>query len=153
MNKIRDFLLGAIGIGIWGFLSLGFLISGAFFLMEGFQSTERNLNLYLYGNEGQGEVIGYRNWIEKTKYKSLQVYAPILEYKIKGTMQIQGSSSKEKKYEIGEMVTILYQPENPSNAIQKDYVNLLMQFGVSIFGSLLFIIIGFVLIINFFRKE
>jgi len=95
-----------------------FTLFGLLFFAIGSGLTMRQRSLEQQGIEAQGVVID----LQENYDSDGSTYKPVVQFKTRGGQNVEFASSYSSNppaYDIGESVTVVYPPENPSEAIIK----------------------------------
>ena len=104
------------GLGTLVLAGIGLLIASSFFLLLNYDHLTK-------GEETTGIVIGYQ---ERYHRRSGRSYAPVVDYSAPGgPYQIVGQvSAVRSMYPVNREVRVLYLPDDPSNGVIADFVQL-----------------------------
>ena len=133
------------GLGTLVLAGVGLLIASSFFLLLNYDHLTK-------GEQTTGVVVGHK---ERYHRRSGRSYAPVVHYDAPGgPYQIVGSvSAGRNMYPINKEVPVLYLPDDPSNGVLADFVQLYVF--PTILGSLgtLCLVGAFVLTIWIVKKS
>ncbi len=143
---------------MWIF-GLIFLIPGGGILWYSWTVSADIIEFQKTALKTEGIVLEYKTW-EKSDSKrgrSVTMYNPVVQYRIpvSDTVYILESqmSSSEPDYEIGEQVSLLYDPANPDHAKIDSLMNLYFGPVISAVLGLVFSFVGLMFIRNSFTES
>jgi len=137
------------------FIAIIFLIAGTGSALLAFKKYKDAQNFLKKALTAKGKVVKIKERLEERTdsegYTTTQkMYLPVIEFTTKDGQKItsmsQVSTANPNKWEIGQEIDILYDPENPNNAKINKKLNVYILPVIFIILAIIFLTIGLVLI-------